>query len=245
MIPLIKKLSKSALFRVARDRPSGHLYYWVDGVRVFIRSAAECEFPKNREFALREVYFKHYLPTGQDCVVDVGAGLGTEIVGLARQSPNVKYIAVEIQPSVYECLALTLSQVPAGFVPFALAVGAERSIQISPTGAGIDAATSPTGSVPVEMIDWSSFVRRHALDRIDLLKMNIEGAEADLLEHADLSNVKRVIVSVHDFRADQGHGEHFRTRARVERRLREAGFSLTPIHGDKDWIRSWIFAERA
>jgi FkbM family methyltransferase len=244
VISSLKRVAKSIAFGVRKDDVSGHYFYLVGGIKVFTRSAEECRRAAYRAFSFSEIYFKHYLPSGGDCVVDFGAGLGTEIVELARRSPDLKYVAVEIQPSVYECLCLTLDQLPDGFVPFGLAVGDGQTLRIAPTRAGINASTFDHGAVPVETVTWQSFLKRHDLTGIDLLKINIEGGEGPLLDHLDLDPVKRVIVSVHDFRADRGHGEHFRTRARVEARLKAAGFALRNTEGHADWMRSWLFAAR-
>ena len=90
----------------------------------------------------------------------------------------------------------------------------------------------------VPQLSWSDFIARHGIDRIDLLKMNVEGAEADLLDHIGLDCVRRVIVNVHDFRADRGEDQAFRTRGRVEKRLRDSGFTLAAVEQD------WVYAER-
>jgi FkbM family methyltransferase len=239
-----KKQLKSVYFRVRRDWVTGHQYYLWNGTRIYVRSPEDCQRPKYLKYAMEEIYFKHYGPKDGDCVVDFGAGFGEEAVELARRSPALSYVGVEIQPWVYECLALTLAQLPPNFRPYGLAVGPMQSVGIAPTRAGIDASAVGEGQVPVEAVTWEAFVRRHGIGRIDLLKMNIEGGEALLLDHVDLGMVDRVIVSTHDFRADRGDGEQFRTRAQVERRLGERGFALTPIGGREDWMRSWIYAER-
>lgn len=239
----MKRLAKRALFRVRRDPVSGHLWYPVEGKRLYIRSAEECERPHHRRYALDHVYFGHYRPGGGDVVVDFGAGLGTEIVGLAVSAPDIRYIAVEIQPWVYECLSLTLQQLPAGYVPYQLSLGG--AVRITPTRAGIDGTVLGEGQVPVEGIDWAGFIARHDIAHIDLLKMNIEGAEAHLADVIDWSIVRRAIISAHDFRADRGDGEHFRTRAKVTATLEREGFTVTPITGEADWMRSWIYAARA
>jgi FkbM family methyltransferase len=241
----LKRVAKSLVFRVHRDESTGHLYYPVEGVRLYIRLADECMRSSVRRWVVNDLYFKHYRPTGNDVVVDFGAGLGDEIIDLSRTAPDIRYIAVEIQPWVYECLCLTLAQLPAGYVPCGLAVGSQAVVRIAPTVAGLDASITEEGPVPVEGVTWPEFAARYGIDQVDLLKMNVEGAEADLLDHIDLGQVKRIIVSVHDFMADRGRGEHYRTRARVEERLVSAGFQLTRFEGSYDWLRSWIYAQRA
>jgi FkbM family methyltransferase len=237
MRALLRRLKPLAV-GMRRDRETGHLHYPVDGVRHFVRFPEEAIRAVYRRAAFEQIYYREYRPGGRDVVVDIGAGLGTEIIPLALEAPDLRYIAVEIQPWTYECLCLTLAQLPAGFQPFGLAIGEEGPVRISPTRAGVDASSLSGGTVPVESLTWMQFVRRHGLDRVDLLKMNVEGAEKALLDHIDLAMVERVIVGVHDFRAERGEGEHFRTRAHVEARLAQAGFRLKPV-GD-----TWIFAER-
>jgi FkbM family methyltransferase len=237
MRALLKRLKPLAV-GMRRDRQTGHLYYPVEGVRHYVRFPQEAIRERYRRAAFDEIYFREYRPSGRDVVVDIGAGLGTEIIPLARQARELRYIAVEIQPWTYECLCLTLAQLPAGFEAFGLAIGDGGPVRIAPTRAGVDAFVLGDGPVPVESVTWGDFVRRHGIERVNLLKMNVEGAEKPLLDHIDLDMVERVIVGVHDFRADRGEGEHFRTRAHVEARLTAAGFRLKPV-GD-----TWIFADR-
>lgn len=240
MLRGLKDRIRPRLLGVRRDFQTGHLYYMVEGRRLYIRFPEEAIRATHRRAAWEHVYFARYEPSGDDCVVDIGAGLGAEILPLAARAPGLRYVAVEIQPWVYECLCLTLAGCPAGFVPFGLAISDAPEVRISPTRAGEDAFVSGRGEVPVATVGWSAFLARHGIDRIDLLKMNIEGAEAELLETVDLAPVRRVIVGVHDFRADRGDGEHFRTRARVEARLSSCGFAVSPLPATDNWL----YAER-
>jgi FkbM family methyltransferase len=237
MRALLKRLKPLAV-GMRRDRETGHLYYPVEGVRHFVRFPEEAIRECYRRAAFENIYYREYRPSGRDLVVDIGAGLGTEVIPLAKLAPDLRYIAVEIDPWTYECLCLTLAQLPAGYQPYGLAIGDAQSVWIAPTRDGVDASILGGGSVPVECVTWDAFRARHNLGRIDLLKMNIEGAEAALLEYIDLAPVARVIVNVHDFRADRGEGEQFRTRARVAARLSSAGFRLNDVAPD------WIFATR-
>ena len=237
MRALLRRLKPLAL-GIRRDPATGHLFYPIDGVRHYVRFPEETIRARYRRAAFEQMYFGEYRPQRRDVVVDIGAGLGTEIIPLAKEAPDLRYIAVEIQPWTYECLCLTLAQLPEGFQPFGLAIAEQGPVRIAPTREGIDASSLAGGPVPVESVTWPDFVRRHGISRVDLLKMNVEGAEKQLLDHIDLGVVERVIVGVHDFRSDRGEGEHFQTRAHVEVRLTQAGFRLKPVG------ETWIFAER-
>lgn len=239
MLKRLKHVARGVLLGVRRDLAAGHLYYPVDGVRLYIRSPEECVREPHRRLAFDGTYFRLYRPSGRDCVVDIGAGVGTEIVMLSREAPGLRYVAVEIQPWVYECLCLTLAQLPRGYTPFGLAIAERGPVWLAPTRSGCDASIVAGGPVPVETVSWTEFTARHEIGKVDLLKVNAEGAEAEILAHVDLTIVRRVIVSVHDFRADRGEGEHFRTRARVETILSDARLRMTSVGGN------WIFAQRS
>jgi FkbM family methyltransferase len=151
---------------------------------------------------------------------------------------------VEIQPSVYECLANTLARYRPAFSVCPLAIAEEKVVYINTSATYEAVATAGEGPVQVSTITWCEFIHRFSIKKIDLLKINIEGGERAFLEHAtDLSMVDRVIISAHDFRANRGQGEHFRTREYVLKRLAGYGFRATSL-GVGDWWEDWIYAYR-
>jgi hypothetical protein len=84
-------------------------------------------------------------------------------------------------------------------------------------------------------------------DTIDLLKINIEGAERSALEAgvSTLTKARQVVVSCHDFKADRTGDDWFRTRRWVEETLEEAGFALAPpIATTPPWLRDTVHGSR-
>jgi hypothetical protein len=82
---------------------------------------------------------------------------------------------------------------------------------------------------------------------IDLLKMNIEGAERPALQAAasTLAKARQVSVSCHDFKAERTGDEWFRTRRCVEEILLEAGFDLAPpVASSPPWVRDTVHGSR-
>jgi FkbM family methyltransferase len=193
----------------------------------------------------RDIYWRYHLPEDGETVVDIGAGYGHEAVFLAAQGRRVRYIAVEVQPSVYECLANTLAPYRPAFTAFPMAVSSSDWLYLHTIASYEDAESrNDAGPVAVPATNWMRFLEHFRLTGIDLLKVNIEGGERSLLEEIhDLSPIKRVLVSAHDFRADRGEGEHFRTRDFVIQRLKDHGFSVRTM-GDAPWWRDWIFASK-
>jgi hypothetical protein len=80
---------------------------------------------------------------------------------------------------------------------------------------------------------------------VDLLKINIEGAEMLALSglHGFAECVAHVVVSCHDFLADRGGPTEFRTFDSVRQWLVDSGFTVRtrPDHGE-EWIRYYIYA---
>lgn len=75
--------------------------------------------------------------------------------------------------------------------------------------------------------------------------MNIEGAERDILNAIqDFSIIKRFIISCHDFRANNGDGERYRTKELVLKKLKENGYVVKTFNYGIDFADDWIYAER-
>lgn len=99
-------------------------------------------------------------------------------------------------------------------------------------------STSERGYIEVQSIDWPTFLSKYQIQEVDLLQINIEGGEKFLLPMiADYSNIKRIIISAHDFRADRGDGEQFRTREFVKTFSPELDIKLVIAEPNQDkWI---------
>lgn len=240
------RVAVEARLRVRRDDATGLFVQRCAGSEVFLRDRQGFVPESEVELLCREVYFRHYWPRAGDTVVDLGAGYGHEAMFCRAHCPGVRYVGVECQPSVYECLANTLAPHRPAFEAFPLAVsGAPMLWTRTSRGAGYEAvAAGAAGTVPIPTLRWSDFLARFGIARVALLKVNIEGGERELMaEVGDLAEVDRLIVSAHDFRADRGEGEHFRTRQAVVDHLQARGFAARGLR-DEAWWRDWIFAER-
>ena len=86
-----------------------------------------------------------------------------------------------------------------------------------------------------------------ALEDIALVKMNIEGAERSALAgmNATIGHVRNICVACHDFKAEKGEGEFFRTRRLTETFLKESGFAIERrSHDARDYVRDHVIARR-
>jgi FkbM family methyltransferase len=183
-----------------------------------------------------DFWFHVYKPRPGDVIIDVGAGRGEDVLPFSRAvGPTGRVLAIEPHPISFAmlqefCKTHALDNVTA---IRCACVDATDSLQIETLPAWesnyVRGGPQSSTSHPVDGVALDDLVDRCGIDRIDFLKMNIEGAE-----YLALPGCKRIIqrtrhacIAAHDFRADRGEGEDFRTLDFVKRFLIAAGFELT------------------
>jgi FkbM family methyltransferase len=190
----------------------------------------------------------HYLPQPGDVVIDVGAGKGTLTAALAHfVGAEGTVLAVEAHPRQFRCLEAVceyngLEQV----VPEnCAATDEEIELVIEDGGNPDENAVSTSGpGIRVKGTTLDHLIDVHDLEVVDLLCMNIEGAErqAVLGMAQSVGKIRRVAIACHDFRADEEGDESMRTKQAVTDFLVQHGFSI--VEGDTarygaaadDWV---------
>lgn len=188
-----------------------------------------------------DYWFHVYKPSPGDVIVDIGAGRGEDVFAFSRAvGPTGRVYAIEPHPQSYLVLRKFCE-----WNRLANVITAQRAciddradlqIETLPVWESNYVRTgelSPT-SFPVKGVCFDDLARELGIGRIDYLKMNIEGAERLALMgcRGALAQAGFATIAAHDFRADRGEGEHFRTLALVRRFLLEAGFELTTRDSD-------------
>jgi 31-O-methyltransferase len=180
-----------------------------------------------------------YQPRPGDVVLDVGANIGLFPLHLATLAPEVRVHCFEPSPRSHALLRQNLES--NGLIPWttphALAVfdhngpvvlrRAERSGHRSLLGTTL---VSAGDGDEVEAIDLAEAVRRSGADRVALLKLDVEGAEIEIVEGADATvwaRIDRVVLEFHD-RIRPG------CLARVSRVLRAHGFTRLAVRTGPD-----------
>ena len=234
------------LLQVKFDKGSGFYRHKRFGKYVYIRHPKHLAKEADILWVCENLFFSHYLPKDNDVVVDLGTGYGDEALYVAARSKDVTYIGVEAQPVIFECLANTFRTLGDKFIASPYVITDTEFVRFVSHFSYAAVGEIPEGYIEVPTIKWSDFLSRYKIDRIDLFKMNIEGAEKEILQGInDFSLIKRFIISCHDFRADNGDGEYFRTKESVISTLKSNGYVIKPFNYGISFADDWVYAERA
>lgn len=185
---------------------------------------------------VNDYWFHVYKPQPGDVIVDIGAGRGEDVFVFSKAvGPTGIVWALEPHPISY--LALTKLCEWNGLANVrtlnlaSTATPLQLQIETLPVWESnfVREGAPTANSHAVEGVPFDDVAKLHAIDRIDFLKMNIEGAERDALPGCVevLKRTRTVCISAHDFRANRGEGDQFRTLEFVREFLTNQGFTLT------------------
>jgi len=234
---------------VTRDSSTGGwIHRWHGGT--FVSPRARGIAWRAAEAGTRELFCHEYQPVGGDVVVELGAGYGTETVTLSRMvGPSGRVIAVEAHPWTCELLRATIKANALENVEVvnAAAVGRDGPVTLSDRRDDTLINSLAAEGVTVEGVTLDTLVTRFELTQINLLKINIEGAERVAVEgmEAAIHLVRHAVISCHDFRADAGDGEWFRTSRDIDAALARWDFtSFTRDEDPRPWVSGYRYASR-
>ena len=121
--------------------------------------------------------------------LDVGASIGLVSAAAVQILPDGIVVSIEPEPRALRCLRRTLAHAPnASIVP--AAVGREvatASFHQDPGGTAWGMISDREPSIDVPLITIDSLVEERHLDRLDVIKVDVEGFELDVLVGASAS----------------------------------------------------------
>jgi FkbM family methyltransferase len=189
------------------------------------------------------LWFRDYRPRPGDVILDIGAEVGTDTLPFADAvGPTGKVVAVEAHPVTFRLLQRTveLSGLNDRVICLNAAIASKGGTLVIEDDASTLRSTvrsEGTGHT-IRALSLDDLCEELGLDAIGLLKMNIEGAERDALQGATktLARTRHVVVAAHDFRADRGDGDSYRTRDFVVSLLNGAGLAtkMAPFDPARD-----------
>lgn len=192
-----------------------------------------------------------YLPQLGDTVVDVGGGVGEEAIIFSKLvGPSGRVISIEAHPETFQCLAESVRKSNLTNVQTVNAAIADRDGTTVIANSDNHLTSSimlGRGGLEVPMLTLDSVADQLGVQRINLLKMNIEGAESSALRGGAqfLSRTDNVCISCHDFLADRNGEQSLRTKDEVIAILKSHKFLLsTRDHHELPWVRDYVYGRK-
>ena len=214
------------------------------------RDMHTCRTEQVRAIAL-ETWCPFYTPTQGDVVIDVGAGIGEETIIFSNMvGPSGRIISIEAHPATFACLEASIDHLKFdNALPLQLAIADQHgTVFISDDEAHLgNSIIQAQRVISVESKSIDDVARDLKLERIDMLKMNIEGAERLAVQGMSefATKVRHVAISCHDFVAEAGGDDSFRTLSFVSEQLHQMGFRTRMAPAPKKaWDRFMIYGDR-
>jgi FkbM family methyltransferase len=194
-----------------------------------------------------------HTPEPGDVVLDIGAGAGEEAPTFsALVGPRGTVVCVEAHPTTFAQLAACcrlngLANVRCEMSAVADVTGSVRIARSGPSHVGATIQNDSGIEVRAETVD--DLVERLGLERIDLLKMNVEGAERLAIQAMDgtMTKTEHLVISCHDFLVPlfDADPEQVMTFVRVKAFLMDHGFEVvTRPYDARPWIPYYVYAHR-
>jgi FkbM family methyltransferase len=189
---LFYQLKKTLRFKVHQTRLFGKPIKYIDS----------SYFPMKKEIINTGIYTFH-TDKESPYILDCGANIGLSVIFFKHLYPKAEIIAFEADPTICEILIANLeSQGIGGVTVMNRAVWKEETTitffkEGGDAGRIMDAAETGKESIQVPSVVLSQFINKE----VDLLKIDIEGAELDVLKEIEprLHLVKHIFVEYHSF----------------------------------------------
>lgn len=223
--------------------------YWLksDAEYLFIVQKPIYNFSKKNLYkSIEYIYCKNYTVKQGDVVVDVGAGIGTETL-FFREKVGIEGLIYSIEASkdsFQKLNALCSKNHIQNAKNFNLALSNfNGKIWIEETDKfEVNQVNLSKKGIEVECNTLDKFVEDQHLLKINFLKVNIEGAELQLIEGMEKSIhiIDNIAVSCHDFLFNDNR----RILQNVVAFLEKNGFEITYNNSGNQVTDSWIYAKR-
>ena len=144
------------------------------------------------------------VPITPKFIVDLGANVGLASVYFANKYPNAKIVAVEPEDSNFSLLEKNLQEYDVQSIKSGIWYR-ETFLKVVDSGYGewgfrVEECENPNEGI--KAITVQNILRDSDFDEIDILKIDIEGAERELFSEnfeGWLPNVKVLIIEIHDY----------------------------------------------
>ena len=162
-------------------------------------------------FQFKEMFVKHYYMfhsnSESPLIYDCGANVGVSCLSFKKYFPNSKIKAFEADPAIAKLLKNNLNEnsiMDVEVFPKAVWIN-ENGIEFGAEGADSGSIYSDSNKMKVESIRLKDFIDGE--ESIELLKIDIEGAEAEVIQDCgeSLGKVENIFIEYHSY---LNHDQH-------------------------------------
>lgn len=162
----------------------------------------------------RQIFIKkgYEFPVSQapKVIIDAGANIGLASIYFSNKYPDARIISIEAEKSNFELLLQNVVHYNNITPVFAALWGEDKEINLIDPGSGKWGFRTQNKNLPnhndsnichpIQGITINTLMKQYNLNHIDILKVDIEGAEREVFENADswIDNVDVCIVELHD-----------------------------------------------
>ena len=137
-------------------------------------------------------------------IVDAGANIGCASIYYAQRYPNATIYALEPEKENYQLLVKNVSKYP-NIIPLNIGLwGRDCAMKVVDNGNGAwGYQVSDNGNMigEIECCTINSLMKKFKIKKIDILKIDIEGAEKNVFEHTeniDFAKIDMISIELHD-----------------------------------------------
>ncbi len=191
------KRERERISRLPRFQP-GVAHFWPRPFK-FIDSAS---FLSAWEEIFQKQIYKFPSPSWRPNIIDCGSNVGVSVLFFKKYFPTARVTAFEPDPDIFECLSENVREFQLSDVVLEQSAVWSSDEYVCFHREGADAGQVSESGIQVR----GTALRRVLLSgEVDFLKIDIEGAEYEVLEscRGAFAGVHRLFVETHDFRGQR------------------------------------------
>ena len=201
---------------------------------------------RNLYLSIQKVYCRHYTPKIDDVIIDVGAGIGTELIFFWENiGEHGKIYSIEASPTSYRKLnELCIKNKIYNSLNFNLAISdTNGKIWMEETDRfEANQVNKEAKGMEINSLTLDKFIEDNGIENVDFLKVNIEGAELHMIQgmSQSIKKVNNIAVSCHDFL----NKEKISIRKSMIDFLKGNNFEIHENNTGNIVLDSWIYGTR-
>ena len=224
------------------------IYKWNDSAAV----SSACYYNPVNNYSDTDLFFYKYKPNQNDIIIDIGVENGSEIPEFCKAvGSNGKVIAIEADP--FCCRRLKkLKQILnlSNLIIIECAVGdVNKKVKFSQENQELrnrvlDEGNDNFNFIEIEQMNLNDILKKLNLEKIDFIKVNIEGGESNLLKPLSSQSleVNNWCIGCHDFM-----GVNFRTYDYVKNWLISNKYKVSNYEPQKNktfWRNYYLYGSK-